>query len=105
MRLFKKLVSGIALTAMCCTLAVPMTASAIPGIGACPGHVFGSWTYVRTEVTGSYTHKYTIDGKEYECTKQTLGHYYESTCCECGYVTTKLKDMGVNHLNLNCPYR
>lgn len=105
MRLLKKLVSGIAMTAMCCTLVVPIVSNAGTGTGACFGHVFVEWEYAYTDVLGSYTHEYTIDGKDYECIKQTLGHYYKSSCWECGYVTTELKDIEANHLNLNCPFK
>ena len=105
MRLFKKLVSGIAMTAMCCTLVVPIVSNAGTGTGACPGHIFVKKEYIGTEVLHDeeYTHTFYVGETKHTCIVQTLEDYYISECCECGQ--TRIETVRIiQHLDLYCSF-
>lgn len=102
MKLVKKITTGIVMVAMCCTMVVPMVATA--GTGACPGHVFDK-VQTGSQILSAeyYVHSYTnSNGEEATCRVQLVENFYKKTCLECGYVetTSELKEV---HMNPNCP--
>ena len=103
MKLVKKATAGIAMAALCCTMVVPMVATAGTGTGACFGHVFNTVQTGRTILSAEYyVHSYKNDnGESGTCRVQLVENYYKNTCLECGYVE-ETSTLGELHMSPNC---
>ena len=109
MKLMKKVTAGIAMAALCCTMVVPMVATAGNGTGACPGHVFRE-RQIATRVLSAelfvHEYEYVKSGEVIRgtCRVQLIENDFERTCYECGYQDVISRE-AEQHMNPNCDTR
>ena len=114
MKLVKKATAGIAMAALCCTMVVPMVATAGTGTGACPGgHIFRERQIATRVLSASCSEHYydydkVVNGVKTHvsgiCNVRLIENDFERTCYECGYQDV-ISRQEEQHMNPECDTR